>query len=51
MGSGLFGVVLGLGVPEFIVLAALLGNQFFVGALLDNLPAVKDRNLVAELTA
>ena len=50
-GSGLFGVVLGLGVPELVILAALFGNQFFVGALLDNGAAVKDRNLVAELTA
>ena len=50
-GSGLFGVVLSLGVPEFVVFAAFIRNQFFVGALLDNLPAVKDRNLVTELTA
>src|SRR5699024_11023229 len=47
--GGLLGVVLGLGVPELGVLAALVGQQLLVAAFLDHLTVVKDGDLVAEL--
>ena len=43
------GVVLGLGHPEGVVFAALIGQQGVMGALLDHLAVVKDGDLVAEL--
>ena len=42
------GVVLGLGHPEGVILAALIGQQGVMGPLLDHLAMVKDCNLVAE---
>ena len=49
IGRGGFSVVLGLGVPQGMVLAGLVGQQLLVGAPLDHLAVVKDGDLVAEL--
>ena len=43
------GVILCLGVPEFVVLARFVCYQFGVGTLLDDCAFVEHRYLVAEL--
>lgn len=45
------GVILGLRGPELVVFAKRLCHYRVVCAMLDNLPVVKDQNLVAELAA
>lgn len=41
-------VVLGLGLPEFVILAVFILDQVIVAALLDYFAPVKDQDLVAE---
>lgn len=48
---GFLGVILCLGVPEFVVLAVLIGYQLGMGSLLDDGTFVEYGNFVAELAA
>ena len=47
--GSLFGVILRLCVPQLAVFAVRVGQQRFVGPLLDDLALVEHRDLIAEL--